>query len=390
MRKNRFAALLLAGALAAGMAGCGAQPQEESPGVAVSPSAQPELEAGKVAVLYYDFEDAYLSNVRQALDVSLEDAGLTYQDYDCANDQQTQDQAVDTALADGCSILAVNLVSSGDQQAAQAILDRAAAAGARVIFFNRPVEEMDQEGALLGAEAYRDMVAFVGTDAPQAGHLQGQMIGSYLLNHYDEVDRNGDGIITYALLQGEDDNAEAVYRTQYSVEDANLLLTQGGRPELIYFDPEGTHSFQVDESGAWSAEAAQAYMTDNLAEFNEAKGNMIELVICNNDEMAQGAITALQAAGYNTGDIGGKTIPVFGVDATPTAQALIAQGMMTGTIKQDHEAMAAAICQLAQASAGGAGRADAAASLVAGDSTYSLAEGLDNKIYVAYATFTVR
>lgn len=46
---------------------------------------------------------------------------------------------------------------------------------------------------------------------------------------------------------------------------------------------------------------------------------MIELVIANNDEMALGAVSALQAAGYNKS--GGKIIPVFGVDATDAAKA---------------------------------------------------------------------
>ena len=60
---------------------------------------------------------------------------------------------------------------------------------------------------------------------------------------------------------------------------------------------------------------------------------MVELIICNNDGMAEGAVSALQGACYNTGD--GKTIPVFGVDATDSAKQLINEGKMTGTIKQD-------------------------------------------------------
>ena len=69
---------------------------------------------------------------------------------------------------------------------------------------------------------------------------------------------------------------------------------------------------------------------------------MIELVICNNDGMAEGAISALNAAGYNKG---GKSrqIPVFGVDATGAAIDLIAKNKMTGTIKQDSEGMAKAV-----------------------------------------------
>ena len=72
---------------------------------------------------------------------------------------------------------------------------------------------------------------------------------------------------------------------------------------------------------------------------------MIELVICNNDNMAEGAITALNTAGFNLGN-GKKSIPVFGVDATEAAKVLIADGKMTGTVKQDADGMADAIIKL--------------------------------------------
>ena len=84
-----------------------------------------------------------------------------------------------------------------------------------------------------------------------------------------------------------------------------------------------------------------------LSSYNEANGNMVELVIANNDDMALGAIAALQAAGYNKND-GGKTIPVFGVDATAAAQEAIAAKAMTGTIKQDAVGMANAVVKIAQ------------------------------------------
>ena len=88
----------------------------------------------------------------------------------------------------------------------------------------------------------------------------------------------------------------------------------------------------------WSSAAATNYLSTALAQYSEANGNMIELVIANNDEMALGAISALQAAGYNTGS--GKVIPVFGVDATDAAKNAIANGSMIGTIKQDADGMA--------------------------------------------------
>ena len=38
-------------------------------------------------------------------------------------------------------------------------------------------------------------------------------------------------------------------------------------------------------------------MTTNLSQYNESAGNMIELVICNNDGMAEGVISALGSTG---------------------------------------------------------------------------------------------
>ena len=82
-------------------------------------------------------------------------------------------------------------------------------------------------------------------------------------------------------------------------------------------------------------------MTTLLSKYSESNKNMVELVIANNDDMALGAISGLQSAGYNNGT--GKTIPVFGVDATEAAKDAITKGQMIGTIKQDADGMATAI-----------------------------------------------
>ena len=130
-------------------------------------------------------------------------------------------------------------------------------------------------------------------------------------------------------------------------------------------------------------------MNTNLAQYNEANNNMIELIICNNDNMAEGAISALEAAGYNTGAEGAKTIPVFGVDATDAAKELIAAGKMTGTVKQDAEGMAAAIREVVKAAGEGTSMADAVAAVAATNADmYSVADGIANKLFVAYAPYT--
>ena len=92
--------------------------------------------------------------------------------------------------------------------------------------------------------------AFVGTNAPEAGHMQGQMIGEYLLENYDTVDLNGDGIISYVMFKGQEGNAEAEARTQFGVEDANAVLTAAGKPELALL-----RRLQLPTS-TWSTRAA--------------------------------------------------------------------------------------------------------------------------------------
>ena len=333
-----------------------------------------------VGVFYYTYSDTYITSVRTALDKALGDAGIKYQNYDGNSNQTTQNEQIDTAISQGCNFLVVNIVTSGSVDASQQVVDKAKAAGIPVVFFNRAVETDDTEGQVLGSYEY---CAFVGTDAPEAGHMQGKMIGDYLVENYDTVDLNGDGKISYAMFMGQLGNAEAIYRTQYAVEDANAILEEAGKPALEYFDPSNTDHYQVDQDGNWSATAANNYMVTNLSQYNEGNGNMIELVICNNDGMAEGAITALNDKGYNLGKANpdSKLIPVFGVDATDAAKQYIADGKMVGTIKQDADGMAEAINHLVVNISEGK-------ELMADTDGYNISETVSNKIYVPYAEYT--
>ena len=338
----------------------------------------------KVGVFYYTFADTYISSVRTALDAQLDSLGVAYQNFDGNNNQTTQNEQIQTALTDGYNLLVVNMVTSGSPDVANEIISMAN--GTPVIFFNRAIEADGNEGTVLNANA---TISFIGTDAPEAGHLQGKMVGEYLLANWDTADLNGDGKISYAMFKGDEANVEAIYRTQFGVEDANAVLTEAGKPELEYFDASNTSKYQVDLGGAWSAQAALDYMNTNLSQYNEANGNMIELIICNNDNMAEGAISALETAGYNTGAEGSKTIPVFGVDATDAAKELIAAGKMTGTVKQDAEGMAVAIASVVKATGEGTSMADAvSATSATNPDMYTIADGIANKLFVAYAAYT--
>ena len=366
---KKIIAMILALVMVCGLVACG--------------SSEPaEGGKAKVSVFWYDESDVYLSTVRDALNKELDAAGVKYDNQFAAGNQSKQIDQIKTAVAGGSTMLVVNQVTSGSPDTAEDIL--AIAGDIPVIFFNRAIGSEDAPD-LPVYEAHSNVV-FIGTDAPEAGHMQGKMVGDYVLAHYDEIDINKDGKISYAMFKGDEANIEAIYRTQYGVEDANLVLTAAGKPALEYFDTakaEGDR-YQVDLGGAWSAKAAKDYMDTNLVTYNEGNGNMIELVICNNDGMAEGVVASLQEKDYNKE--GKHVVPVFGVDATASAKALIADGAMTGTVKQDAEGMAAAIRQTVDNIAAGKSPVDALAGL--SDSRFSIADDCSAKLFVAYAPYT--
>ena len=345
-----------------------------------APAAKEESkEEANVVVFWYDESDVFMGVVRDAMNKEFEALGVTPDNQFAANNQTTQLDQIKTAVAGGADILVVNQVTSGAADTAKDII--AAAGDIPVVFFNRPIGD---KGSELPVLEENENVAFLGTDAPVAGHMQGKMIGDYVVENFDAIDLNKDGQISYAMMKGDEANAEAIYRTQYGLEDANAVLTEAGKPALVYFDAANTDCYQVDQAGAWSAAAAKEYMDTNFVSYNEANGNMIELVICNNDGMAEGVIASLQEKGYNVE--GAHTVPVFGVDATDNAKSLIADGAMAGTIQQDAQGMAAATSQTVMAMLKGSNGVDALASL--SDDRFSVDPECASKLYIAFAPYT--
>ena len=277
----------------------------------------------KIGVCIYKYDDTYISTVRQALEkLAANKAELLLNDG--KGDQGTQNDQVDLLIQKGVDVLMVNIVDVG---AAQTIVNKAKAADIPIIFFNR---EPDTDVI----KSY-DKAMFVGTNAKDAGVIQGEIIAETWKN--GDYDTNGDGKMQYVMFKGEPDNPEAVARTEWSIKSAT---ENGVKCQEL--------ALQVCN---WDTELANRAMEAWLSKY----GNSIEFVVANNDGMAQGAIAALQAAGYNKGDKS-KFIPVVGVDATDAAKDLIAKGYMTGTVLQDGSAMADAIFSIAMNIASGKDR----------------------------------
>lgn len=280
----------------------------------------------KVGVCLYKFDDTYISTVRQSLEAIGKDNAdkVEFTFYDGKGDQATQNDSIDTLLQKDVDLLLVNLVDTG---AAQTVVDKIKEADVPVVLFNR-------EPATTDALKSYDKSVFIGTNATEAGVMQGNILSDAWKADTSAIDKNGDGAMQYVMLQGEPDNPEAVARTNFSVstvEDAGI------KTEKL--------ALQVCN---WDQALAQNAMEAWFAK----DGEKIEVVIANNDGMAQGAIAALNAQGYNNGDPA-KTIPVVGVDATAAAQDLISKGYMLGSVLQDAPAMANALYECGMNLAGG-------------------------------------
>ncbi|WP_317854804.1 galactose ABC transporter substrate-binding protein [Chakrabartyella piscis] len=327
---KKVMAMLMASVMVFGLAACGSS-SSSSEAAADSSSADASVseeaasdELPTVGVLIYKYDDTYISTVRNALEAALE-GKATVSMQDGKNDQATQNDQLDVMISKGVDVLAVNMV---DAKAASGVIEKAAAAGIPTAFFNR---EPDTE-----VIASYDQAIFIGTNAADAGKMQGDIITG-LMESNPEYDLNGDGVVQYVMFQGEPDNPEAIARTQYSVSQAE---DNGTAMELV-------SEIQICN---WDTEIAQKSMEALLAA-NEGK---IEMVIANNDGMALGCIAALSNIGYNTGAEGAPFIPVIGVDATDAAVEEIAKGTMSATVLQDGLAMGNAVAAVAMNMASGA------------------------------------
>lgn len=271
----------------------------------------------KLGVLLYNGSDNYIGTVRQALEaLDKADDSIELDIQDGQNNQATQLEQIDAMIAKQVDGLLINIVDFGS---GKSVKEKVAGTNIPTVFWNRDIS------ADLTPEDLAKFV-FYGTVAPQAGVMQGEMAyENWEANK--ALDRNGDGKLQYVMLHGGLDNAEAKARTEESIK---------------YFTDKG---IEVEEIGMqvaeWDADKAKQAVDAWMAK----DGDKIEMIFSNNDNMAFGAITALQEAGYNKGDAS-KHIPVYGVDALEQAITKINEGTMDGTVKQNNETMANGIITL--------------------------------------------
>ena len=281
--------------------------EAETTAEAVKEAAGGDYADKKVGISIYKFDDNFMTLYRTELERYLtEDLGFKKENItvqDGKGDQAEQTNQIQNFIASGVDVMILNLVQSSS---APQVTDMCKDAGIPVVYINREPDTAEEERwASDGINA-----TYVGADARQSGTYQGEEI----LETETKGDINGDGKVSYIMVQGDPENVDAQYRTEYSIK---ALTDAGVEVEELLL-----------QRGDWDQAKGQQIVQDALTQF----GDKIEVVFCNNDAMALGALQAIDAAGRKVNE----DIYLVGVDALTEAVQNITDGKMTGTVFNDY------------------------------------------------------
>ncbi|OOB80419.1 MAG: hypothetical protein BEN19_05060 [Epulopiscium sp. Nuni2H_MBin003] len=275
----------------------------------------------------YNFSDPQQNAVMNSIDPVYKAADMSYNFNDGEGKQSVQNDQIDNAIQKGATMLVVGMadISSG-----QTVVDKAKNAGLPILFYNQqPNKDV--------IDSYENCW-FVGSDARGGGLMQGEIAASTILKDFEKYDRNGNGTIEYVMIRSDLAHPEANGRTEASVTRTNELFAEAGMPALVQLGTD----FLADD---WSTNKGKDAMDTFLSSNPISDTDGVELVFCNNDGIAIGAMKSLQAFGWNND--GSKAVPIIGVDATAEAQTYIDEGQMLGSAGQDPEIIAEYVTNVA-------------------------------------------
>ena len=269
----------------------------------------------EIGVAIYKFDDTFMSYTRNAIEQNAQ-GKATITTVDSQNAQPTQNDQVDQFITKKMKSIAINPV---DRTAAGVIVDKAKAGNVPVVFFNREPfpEDMNKW----------EKVYYVGAKAEESGTMQGQIAAEWWIEN-----KGRDQVLRYIMLMGEPGHQDAELRTEYSIK----AVREAGIE---------VHQLAID-TAMWDRPRA----VDKMDAFWARFGDEIDMVFCNNDDMALGVIESLRKVGFFTG---GRYLPVVGVDATAPALQALSEGTLLGTVLNDAKNQGKATFDIAYSLANG-------------------------------------
>ena len=310
-----------------------AAPGQAAPGEAAAPGAteapQPPPQGDELpmfGLMIFDFANTHNSYIRQGVLNYAASAGpggtrvANVVVTDGQNDQARQMDQLATLLARGdLDIILMGMVDPG---AAQTALDMVAAEDLPMFFFNR-APDFDV------LQTY-DRVWYTGIPWRLPGYIQAEeILRDWVGGYADAMDRSGDGILQYVIVQGNLEQPDAIHRTA------------ANQDRLAEFERDGL--IQVEllaiDLGHFNTTRSRELMETWIMRF----GDEMEVVLTNSDAMAIGAIEALRADGFFTP---GRNMFVYSINALPDAMPLLLAGELRSTVLTDPWAQARALVDM--------------------------------------------
>lgn len=306
--KKKLLSVLMAAVMVAGVGGVGA--------AQVKADDEKILGAG-----IYSASDNFNSYIGKAITNACDGIFKTNIE-DGQNDQSTQNNQVDTMLAKGASAVAVSVC---DVTAAPTLIQKCKdAENVPIIFFNKEITDYDV------INSYENAYQVTSTGGDYGASIQAQMVIDYWKEH-PEMDKNGDGKLQLVYLMGDPGHTASQPRCDYlksTIEDAGIEI------DLL-----------AEDTGMWVTATAKEKMDAWVSKY----GDEIECCVAGNDAMALGALSAVEAAGFNTdGEESSKYIPIYGIDALPEILSKIESGEITGSVLQDAKTQGQTIVKMAE------------------------------------------
>ena len=282
----------------------------------------PKKNVIKIGLCLYRFDDTFISNVRHEIEEYVKvyenenDIKINLEVVDAKDNQNTQNHQVERFVSLDYDVLLINVV---DRFAASNMIETAVGADIPIIFFNRKPVDDDLNRA--------DNIYYIGAGPKAAGIEQANIIIDAYKESPHSIDIDGDGVINYVLLEGEPSHQDSLVRTEWvikTLQDNDIPINKLN-----------------GAIGNWERAQGSALMEEWLKEYNN-----IDLIISNNDDMALGAIDAIERANNISG------IKAVGIDGTKEALEAIKEGKLLGTIESDKKEYAKAVVEIAMSSIG--------------------------------------
>ncbi|MDO4788881.1 MAG: galactose ABC transporter substrate-binding protein [Johnsonella sp.] len=277
-----------------------------------------------IGIGLYKADDTFISSIRKEVENYVKEyekennIRIKLEITDAEGSQTLQNKQIDRFIALEYDAICINPV---ERTEVSGIIDKAEAANIPIVFFNREPVESDMQRA--------EKLYYIGIDPKESALLQGQILIDAYRKEKKLLDHNEDGYVEYLLLEGEPNHQDSLVRTEWIIKS----LQRAGIPIRKL---EGAVA-------NWDRSQGAALMERWMNEY----GNQIELVISNNDDMALGALDALEK---NKSFSYVKTV---GIDGTPQGMEAVERGALFGTVRGNSREYAYVITNLAVSAAGG-------------------------------------